>query len=116
MYCTNYVIKRGDSLYSISRQFHVPINEIMKANPLINVYNLVVDEVICIPASMPQNNYTNFTTYLVEDGDTLGSVLSKNSMEMADLMQFNGMEDIFLLPGSTLKVPIIDEGESGVTL
>lgn len=111
MYCTNYVIKQGDSLYKISRQFHVSIDEIMKANPLMNIYNLQVDEVICIPVSMPQKNYTNYTTYLVEDEDTLGSVMKKNNTNLADLMELNGLDNIYLKPGTTLQVPITGEGQ-----
>jgi len=116
MYCINYVIKQGDSLYSISRQYHVSIDSIINANPLINVYNLQVDEVICIPVSVPQNNYMNYTTYLVEEGDTLGSVLAKYEINLADMMKFNDLTDIRLEPGTTLQVPIVGVGESGVTL
>jgi len=116
MYCINYVIKKGDSLYSLSRQYNVSIDSIINANPLVNVYNLQVDEVICIPVSVPQNNYTNYTTYLVEEEDTLGSVLDKNNINLADLMEFNDLNNIRLEPGSTLQVPIIGEGEGGITL
>lgn len=116
MYCIEHVIKQGDTLYSISRQYNVPLDAIMKANPMVNVYRLLVDEVICIPVSVPQNNYTNYTTYLIQDGDTLGSVLNNNGVNLADLMKFNNMNDIRLQPGTTLQVPITGEGESGITM
>jgi LysM repeat protein len=116
MYCINYVVKNGDTLYSISRHFNVGLDAIMAANPLVNLYNLMVDEVICIPVSVPQNNYENYTTYLVEDEDTLGSVLDKNSINLADLMEFNDLYQVYLLPGTTLQVPIIGEGEGEITL
>lgn len=116
MYCINYMIKGGDTLFSISRHFNVLLEEIIIANPFVDVYNLPVGEVICIPVSVPQNTYTNFTTYLVEDGDTLGSVLRDTGANLADLMQLNDMNSIYLEPGSTLQVPIFDEGEDEVTL
>ena len=116
MYCINYVIKQGDSLYTISRQFNVPIDAIMKANPLLNVYRLQVGEAICILVSVPQSKATHFTTYLVEDNDSLQSVLDKNNINLADLMQLNKASDIMLLPGTTLQVPVMGEGEGGVTL
>jgi LysM repeat protein len=111
MFCTNYVIKKGDSLYSISRQNRIPVSAIINANPFVNVYNLQVDEVICLPVGVPQNNYTNSTAYQVEEGDTLGSVLDKSGAEMGDFMQLNNVNSIHLLPGSTVQVPVIDEGE-----
>ncbi len=111
MYCVNYVVQRGDSLYSISRHFNVSLAALIAANPLVNVYNLMAEEVICIPTSVPSNNIMNYTTYTVEEGDTLGSILERNGINMADLMQSNNLNDIFLLPGTTLSVPMIGLNE-----
>jgi LysM repeat protein len=114
MYCISYVIKAGDTLYKISRHFNVSIDEIMNANPLINVYNLIVGETMCIPVSIPGNQYTNYTTYLVTQEDSLGSILHKNNINLADFMMFNGLDDIHPVPGSTLKIPIAPDSENDV--
>jgi LysM repeat protein len=111
MYCTNYVIRKGDTLYSISRQLGVKLDAIMAANPLVDVYNLMIGETICIPVSIPSNNYTNITSYMVQEGDTLGSILNHYGVNLADLMQINKLNEIYLLPGTTLQMPSIDEGE-----
>ena len=116
MYCINYVIRQGDTLYSISRRFNVPVEALMEANPLVNVYSLQVDEVICVPVSTPQSNYTHFTTYLVEEGDTLGKILDKNGINLADLVGLNNLDSIYITPGTTLQVPIIDDGKDDITL
>ena len=116
MYCMNYVIQRGDTLYSISKQFNVSISALMDANPLVNVYNLIVGTTLCIPTSVPSNNFTNFTTYLVQEGDTLGSIIERSGANLADLMQLNTLNDFVLAPGSTISIPIMGEGESGITL
>ncbi len=49
-----HTIKKGDTLYSISRMHDVPIAMIMRANPYVDVYNLRVGDTICIPV-MPDN-------------------------------------------------------------
>jgi LysM repeat protein len=116
MYCINYEIKQGDTLYSISRHFNVRICAIMDANPLVNVYSLMVGETIYIPVSVPQKNYTHFTTYLVREEDSLGNILDENSINLADLLELNHLDEIYLQPGTTLKVPIFGEGEGGITL
>jgi LysM repeat protein len=116
MYCIKYIIKCGDSLYSISRHYNVPISAILDANPLINVYNLIAGETICIPVSVPSGNYTNFTTYLVREEDTLGDILNNSGINLADLLEFNDLEDIYLVPGSTLKVPVAPGRESNIVL
>ncbi|MDF2538209.1 MAG: hypothetical protein K0S76_1230 [Herbinix sp.] len=116
MYCIEYVIQKGDTLYKISRQFNVTIDMIMRANPLVNVYQLQPNEVLCIPVSVPQDNYTNYTTYLVQEGDTLGSILDNYHLNMADLMRLNEINEIRLEPGSTINVPIFDNDNNEITL
>lgn len=48
---TKYVIKKGDTLYSISRRYDVPLALVLRANPYVDVYNLQVGDEICIPSS-----------------------------------------------------------------
>lgn len=110
MYCIYYEIKQGDTLYSISRRYNVNLNAIILANPYINVYNLQIGDVICLPV-IPQNNFSNFTTYLVRDGDTLGSIIEEKGINLADLMEMNDINSISLMPGTTLSVPVMEEGQ-----
>lgn len=49
---TLHVIKAGETLYSISRMYNVSVPEIMRANPYVNVYNLRINDQICIPNNM----------------------------------------------------------------
>ena len=48
-----HTIKKGDTLYQLSRYYNVTINEIMRANANVNVYNLQIGEQICIPVRNP---------------------------------------------------------------
>ncbi len=48
-----HTIKRGDSLYLLSRHYNVSVNDIMRANSNVNVYNLQIGDQICIPVSRP---------------------------------------------------------------
>lgn len=48
-----HVIKEGDNLYQLSRQYRVPLALIMRANPYVDVYNLQVGQEICIPVGRP---------------------------------------------------------------
>ncbi len=117
MFCINYVVQSKDTLYSISRHFNVDLGMIIQANPFVNVYNLRVGEVLCIPISAPSgDNYDHYTTYLVREGDTLESIINEHHIGLGDLFQLNAMGDFYLLPGSTLHIPITGDGESGVTL
>lgn len=49
-----HTIKKGDTLYLISKYYKVPIEEIMGANRNINIYNLQIGDEICIPVKRPE--------------------------------------------------------------
>lgn len=48
-----HTIRRGDTLYLLSRYYNVTINEIMRANANVNIYNLQIGDQICIPVRRP---------------------------------------------------------------
>lgn len=50
-YCNGYThtIKKGDTLYGLSRRYRVPLALILRANPYVDVYNLQVGDTVCIP-------------------------------------------------------------------
>ena len=42
-------VKKGDSLYTISREHNVQLESVMLANPDVDVYNLQIGSKICVP-------------------------------------------------------------------
>ena len=50
-YCdgVTHAIKQGETLYSLSRQYKVPLAILLRANPYIDVYNLKIGDTICVP-------------------------------------------------------------------
>lgn len=56
-----HTIKKGDTLYLLSRYYHVPIGEIMNANRNLNVYNLRIGDELCIP--IRQSDMMNDQTF-----------------------------------------------------
>ncbi len=89
---TNYVIKNGDSLYSIASRFSTNVNRILAANIDINPNNLTVGSNIIVPFSyivptdlsytydIMQMNISSFSTVFpfIEIGSIGKSVLGKN--------------------------------------
>lgn len=47
---TMHVVKRGESLYRIAKQYEVPLASLLKANPIIVQQGLRVDDALCIPS------------------------------------------------------------------
>ena len=54
-YCDGitHTIKKGDTLYEISREHKVPLSMLLRANPYVDVFNLQVGDTICVPTKKP---------------------------------------------------------------
>lgn len=79
-----HTIKKGDTLYLLSRYYNVPIGEIMNANRNLNIYNLQIGQEICIPirrrdmmndtingTPVPQNNMRTAPSAMQSQNDML---------------------------------------------
>lgn len=42
-------VQQGDTLYSLSMRYQVPLDVLLRANPYVDVYNLQEGEKICMP-------------------------------------------------------------------
>lgn len=46
-----HVVREGDTLYLLSKKYHVELTQIMYANPFVDIYNLQAGDELCIPVS-----------------------------------------------------------------
>ncbi|PRX29472.1 LysM domain-containing protein [Orenia metallireducens] len=46
-----YIVKKGDTLYSISKKYKISVAKLKDANPKINPEQLLIGQKICIPAN-----------------------------------------------------------------
>ena len=94
---TSYTIKKGDSLYSISKTYGVSVEDIMKYNNLkTNLLN--IGQTIKIPLS------NNTKTYIVKRGDTLYSIAKANNTTVEEIKTKNNLTSNTLTIGKTLKI------------
>ncbi len=105
--CLNYVIGQGDTLYSITREYNVPLPLILRLNPFVDIYNLQVGDEICIPVIEGFSDDTVFE-YVVEDGDSLQVIMDKFGVDLQDITRNNNLNQIMLQAGSTLQIPSHD--------
>lgn len=93
-----YTVQRGDSLYSIAREFGTTVDEIKDLNNLES--NLLsIGQVLKIPAFQ-----TLETTYTVERGDSLYSIARKFDTTVDKLKQLNNLSSNLLSIGQILIV------------
>lgn len=89
-----HTIKKGDTLYLISKYYKVPIGEIMGANRNINVYNLQIGDEICIPVRRPEPREIDVNNNGIDNmNSSMGNTMNNNISNMGDIMpdELSGM-------------------------
>jgi len=90
-----HVLKKGETLYGLSRKYHVSADVIMEYNKLDNPERLQPGQKIRIPA-----------VYTVKKGDTLYGIARDFSVSVKDLLAANNLtRDSMLKIGDVLYVP-----------
>lgn len=104
---TTYVIKAGDTLYSVALTYNTTVNVLLRANPGINPYALYIGQPVCVPVPGPPVACpTGFTTYTIKAGDTLYSIARRFNTTVDILLQANpGLDPNYLVVGRIICVP-----------
>jgi lipoprotein YgeR len=94
----SYTLRRGDTLYSVSRKFKVPLDELLRANNITDPNALRVGTVLVVPDS--------YGEYRVQKGDTLYAIARRFGITVGELRRLNSLRsDHILQIGETLRVP-----------
>lgn len=111
----NYVVQKGDSLYSISKKYNVSPDIIIKDNALSsnllsigqNLKIRVMEEVIeeCFGPDYNPPNTVTYGVYTVKSGDSLYVIAKKYNTTVDELKQINNLSSNSLSIGQQLKVP-----------
>lgn len=78
----NYIVKAGDTLYSIAKKYNISVSDIMKINNL-NTQVLLVGQTLKL--STTSNNNSN-NTYTVQKNDTVYSIAKKLNIPVSSLI------------------------------
>lgn len=103
---STYKVKRGDTLYSISKQYNIPITEIIKLNNLDNNILSIGQELIL---SKQKNDefLPEQEIYIVQKGDSIWKISQKYNISPAELININNLSNNNLQIGQELLVPKI---------
>lgn len=96
-----YIVKSGDTLWSIARKYNITVNDLKKLNNLTS-NSLRIGQVLVVNEQDVEEPSTN--TYIVKSGDTLYSIAKRYGMTVGDLKALNNLTSNTLRVGQTLKI------------
>lgn len=94
-----YIVKTGDSLYSIAREYNISVNDLMNSNNLTSTL-LQIGQILKIH----NKNDIDNNTYKVQSGDTLYSVAKKYNIPIDKLKELNNLSNNLLSVGQILII------------
>lgn len=104
----NYVVQKGDSLYSIASKYDTTVNNIKSLNNLSSNI-LTIGQTLKIPSKESINIEPDIgaptNTYVVQYGDTLSSIADLNNISVSELIDLNNLSVYELYVGQILKLP-----------
>ncbi len=132
---STYVVRSGDTLYSIARKFGVTVAAIARANNITNTSLIFVGQTLVIPSNASAASSSSGTssstggntgasgatgpcprTYLVQRGETLRRIASKCGTTVAAIVAANGLGNPNLIyAGQVLTIPNGTTGSAGGT-
>lgn len=97
-----YVVQQGDSLYTISTRFGVPVDRIATANGLGSLPFLVPGQALVIPSVEKP--------YTVRPGDTIYTIARRNGVSVDAIVRLNNLQNADQLsPGMVIRIPAVSQ-------
>lgn len=104
-------IKRGDTVFGISKMYNVPIDVIYSLNPGSRI-GIKEGDTLLLSNSDVEDKGLSSEFYVIKSGDTLYAIAKKYNTTVAEIMKKNpGVSERNFRAGATIKLP---ESGSGV--
>ena len=103
-------VQKGDTLYSLSKKYEIPLRSIIDENNLDAPYSIKVGQILRLPARQ---------THKVVKGDTLYSISRKYNVDVTSLSKVNNLKapyainigQVLTLPGNASGVKVANKKE-----
>ena len=104
---TTIIAKSGDTLLKISKQYGVPLKELMYKNNLNEATRIIEGKAIVIPLKNKEKDYkADNPIYKVVEGDTLYKIARNYNVNLQDIIDLNNLgNNSFLELGQIILLP-----------
>jgi peptidoglycan DL-endopeptidase LytE len=104
-----YVVKSGDTLWGISRNYNMSISQLKSLNGLSSDVihpgqTLRVSGSVAVAAAQASAPASSTSTYRVVSGDTLSGIAVRHNVSVSQLKSLNNLTSNLILVGQVLKV------------
>ncbi len=101
-----YIVKKGDSLYSIANKYNTTVDELKRINNLTSNI-LSIGQVLKLPSDKASNveKKENTISYTVQKGDSLYSIARKYDTTIDRIKDLNNLTTNLLSIGQVLLIP-----------
>lgn len=94
-----YIVKKGDTLYSISKLTNIPIDNLVEINNLTS-NTLSIGQIL----KLKEDSNKKYNKYIVQKGDSLWSISRKYNMTVPELIEINNLKSSIIKEGQELLV------------
>ena len=104
---TTIIAKSGDTLLKISKQYGVPLKELMYKNNLNDATRIIEGKAIVIPLKNKEKDFkADNPIYKVVEGDTLYKIARNYNVNLQDIIDLNNLgNNSFLELGQIILLP-----------
>ena len=99
-----YIVKNGDSLWSIASKNDTTVDNIKRLNNLTN-NNLYIGQILKLNNEENEDNLKEKNIYTVQTGDSLWLIANKNGVSVDDIKNANNLTSNTLQIGQILIIP-----------
>ena len=103
-----YIVQRGDTLYSIANKYNTTVNELKRLNNL-TTNTLQIGQKLIVREEPSEDLNVPVTTYTVQRGDSLYSIANRFGTTVDALKKLNNLTNNLLSIGQILKLPTTED-------
>ena len=103
---TKIIAKNNDTLLKLSKQYGVPLKELMHKNNFNDANRILAGEIILIPLKNNKENNNEGLLYEVKEGDTLYKIAREHNVNLRDIISINNLDNSsYLKPSQKIRIP-----------